>query len=221
MTTKSLPKKRVRRPPTPRWQRRKESRPDEIINAALECFGEKGFNATLLDEVAVRAGIAKGTLYRYFESKEELFRAVVRANMADEMSAAEREIATSSAASAELLAALIQRMAQRVASPVGVLPHVVFAEAARFPDLARFYFDEVIARGLGLMELMIKRGMSAGEFRRVDARSAAFCIIAPLALQALVRHGLEPHAKRTLGINQLDTTLAKMSIEGLLKRSSK
>ena len=61
-----------------KWQRRKQSRPGEIVAAALELFVERGFTATKLDDVARKAGISKGTLYLYFESKEALFRAVVR-----------------------------------------------------------------------------------------------------------------------------------------------
>jgi AcrR family transcriptional regulator len=185
------------------------------VAAALACFAEKGFNATLLDDVAARAGIAKGTLYRYFESKEELFRAVVRMNLTSALTAAEHDIEHSQSSSAELLANFIERMSERIASPAGVLPHLVFVEAARFPDLARFYVDEVVARGLSLMEHLIKRGITAREFHQIDARSAAFCIIAPLALETLFRHGLEPHAKRGLGVEKLTATLAKMSVEGL------
>ena len=218
MTLKSLTGKRSKTAPAPRWRRRKESRPDEILVAALACFAEKGFQATLLDDVAARAGIAKGTLYRYFDSKEELFRAVVRAHFIGEIAAAEREIARSKATAAELLRAFIDRMASRIATPVGALPYLAFAEAPRFPDLAQFYFDEAIARGLGLVEKLIKRGIAHGEFRRVDPRSAAFCIVAPLALETLLRHGLEPHAKRKLGAHELPATVAQLSLQGLLRR---
>ena len=61
-----------------RWRRRKEARPQEILAAALALFAERGFVATRLDDVALRAGVTKGTLYLYFPNKEELFRAVVR-----------------------------------------------------------------------------------------------------------------------------------------------
>jgi AcrR family transcriptional regulator len=219
MTQKSLKIKRSKTVPAPRWRRRKESRPDEIITAALACFAEKGFNATLLDNVAARAGIAKGTLYRYFDSKEELFRAVVRANLSSVIVAAEHDAAQSQSSSAALLIGFIERISVQIASPAGVLPHLVFSEAARFPDLARFYVDEVILRGLSLLEGVIKRGIAAREFKRVDARSTAFCIVAPLALEALFRHGLEPHARRGLGIEKLTETLANVSVEGLLKRN--
>ena len=70
----------AQRSPT-RWRRRKEARPDEILAAALESFAERGFAATRLEDVATRAGISKGTLYLYFRSKEELFKAVVRATL--------------------------------------------------------------------------------------------------------------------------------------------
>src|SRR5215475_11034572 len=63
---------------SPRWRRRKEERPAEIIAAALETFAERGFAATRLDDIAERAGVTRGTLYLYFPSKEELFKAVVR-----------------------------------------------------------------------------------------------------------------------------------------------
>ncbi|MFA5915908.1 MAG: helix-turn-helix domain-containing protein, partial [Burkholderiales bacterium] len=67
--------------PQPRWARRKDARPEEIIAAALELFVERGYAATRLDDVAARAGVSKGTLYLYFENKEDLFKAVVRGNM--------------------------------------------------------------------------------------------------------------------------------------------
>src|SRR5438552_12594942 len=65
---------------TPR-QRRKEARPQELLAAALELFVEKGFAATRSEEVAARAGVAKGTLYLYYPSKEDLLKAVVRENL--------------------------------------------------------------------------------------------------------------------------------------------
>src|SRR6185295_2415125 len=67
--------------PAPTRQRRKEARPQELLGAALELFVEKGFSATKTEEVASRAGVAKGTLYLYYSSKEELLKAVVRENL--------------------------------------------------------------------------------------------------------------------------------------------
>ena len=66
----------------PKWRRRKEARPGEIVEAALTVFAEKGFAAAKLDDIARRAGVSKGSLYLYFETKEEIFRAVARAAVA-------------------------------------------------------------------------------------------------------------------------------------------
>jgi AcrR family transcriptional regulator len=63
---------------SPKWRRRSEARPGEIVQAALEVFAEKGFAAARLDDIAAKAGISKGALYLYFETKEDMFRAVVR-----------------------------------------------------------------------------------------------------------------------------------------------
>src|SRR5437762_12691429 len=63
---------------TPRWKRRPEHRPGQIIDAALEVFGKKGLARTRLEDIAVRAGVSKGTIYLYFENKEALFKEVVR-----------------------------------------------------------------------------------------------------------------------------------------------
>ena len=62
----------------PRWTRRKDARPEEISAAALDLFVERGYAGTRLDDVAARAGVSKGTVYLYFASKEDLFKAVVR-----------------------------------------------------------------------------------------------------------------------------------------------
>ena len=74
----------------PRWERRKEARPAELLAAALELFVEKGYAGTRLDDVAQRAGVSKGTLYLYFENKEDLFKAVVRESEIGRASCRER-----------------------------------------------------------------------------------------------------------------------------------
>src|SRR5216117_4359774 len=74
----ATPKTAARRPRSPRWRRRKDARPEEIVAAALDVFVERGFAATKLADVGRRAGVTKGTIYLYFENKEALFKAVVR-----------------------------------------------------------------------------------------------------------------------------------------------
>ena len=99
----------------PRWRRRKEERPAEIIAAALETFAERGFAATRLDDIATRAGVTRGTLYLYFPSKEELFKAVVRQSIVPIIARGEEMVAQSQEPSSALLANVLLMMPRAVA----------------------------------------------------------------------------------------------------------
>ena len=93
----------------PRWERRKDARPQELLAAALDLFVERGFASTRLEDVAKRAGVSKGTLYLYFENKQELFKAVVRDNIVHSIGEAEDSMAASDASSGELLRSLMMQ----------------------------------------------------------------------------------------------------------------
>src|SRR5918996_402229 len=176
-----------------RWRRRKEARPEEILAAALASFAERGFAATRLEDVAARAGISKGTLYLYFKGKEELFEAVVRATLVPNIERLEAMAATFEGPSAVLLERLLLTFAAVVDSRVGAIPKLVIAEAGNFPELARFYLDEVVRRGLRLIGSILRRGIGHGEFRPIDVDHAVFCVIAPMLLAALWKSSLEPY----------------------------
>ncbi len=183
---------------TARWRRRKEARPVEILEAALACFRERGFAATRLEEVAARAGVTKGTIYLYYPSKEELFKAVVRGQLLPNLERLEAALAGPGPA-ADLLEFLFTVWARDVlTSSISVLPKLVLAEAGNFPELARFYLEAVVHRGLGLIAAVLRRGILAGEFRPVDVDHVVFSVIAPLLLTALWQHSLGPHDDRPL-----------------------
>jgi AcrR family transcriptional regulator len=196
-----------------RWRRRKEARPDEILAAALASFAERGFASTRLEDVAARAGISKGTLYLYFRSKEELFKAVVRATIVPNLERVEALVDSFEGPSALLLERLLLTIAGVVASRIGAIPKLVIAEAGNFPDLARFYLDEVIRRGLRLIATILRRGIERREFRAVDVEHTVFCVIAPMLIAALWKNSLEPHDDA-----RLDTqALARAHIDLLLR----
>src|SRR5215471_8248317 len=142
----------------PRWKRRKDARPEEIVNAALEQFVERGFAATRLEDVARRAGVTKGTLYLYFKNKEALFKAVVRQTIVPVIAQGE-SIAQSFVGSArELLEQLVREYWRLVyETSLAGIPKLMMAEAANFPQLARFYYDEVVTRGHRLLGGVIER----------------------------------------------------------------
>lgn len=179
--------------PAPRRQRRAEARPQEILEAALGEFVSRGYAATRLDEVARRAGIAKGTLYLYYENKAELFKAVVRAALVTNLDEAEARVAAHTGDSRTLLTWLLAEMTRRVGnSELSGIPKLVIAEAGNFPEIARFYYDEVIQRGRRIVQGILARGMERGEFRRVDPDHAWRVVIAPVLLGILWKHSFLP-----------------------------
>ena len=155
-----------RRAPRPRWHRRPEARHEEIIAAATDAFATTGFARTKLEDVARRAKVSKGTLYRYFDSKDALFREMVRANVVTVLAAGEELIRGYEGPSRELLALLIRRMWDPMRDPaMARIGRLVHSELHEFPELARFYFEDVIVRGRRMIQSVLDRGIASGEFR--------------------------------------------------------
>ncbi len=198
-----------------RWRRRKAARPAEILSAALDCFAERGFAATRLDDVAARAGVAKGTLYLYFPGKEELFKALVRQELLPNVERLEAAAAGPGSA-AETLGRLVAVWAEDVApSRFAVLPKLVIAEAGNFPELAKFYLREVVERFLRLLRSILRRGVEAGEFRPIDVEHVAFCVVGPLLLSVLWKHTFDAHAGRPLDAAALCRAHLDVLLNGL------
>src|SRR5881409_4312197 len=177
-----------KRQPKPRWQRRKDERPAELLAAALEVFGERGFAATKLTDVARRAGVTKGTVYLYFDSKEALFKAVVRETIVPVIAKGEALAQSFTGSARELLEQLVREYWRLVGeTEVAGIPKLMMAEAATFPELTRFYYEEVVTRGHRLMAGVIERGVKNGEFRPVDVMLAAKLAMSPLMHATVAR----------------------------------
>jgi AcrR family transcriptional regulator len=175
----------------PRWERRKDARPQELLAAALDLFVERGYAATRLDEVAAHAGVSKGTLYLYFENKEELFQAVVRENMVPPLVDAEEMIEQFQGHSSELLKLCIYGWWQRIgATKLSGISKLMMAESGNFPEVARFYHEEVVTRGEALIARIVERCIALDEFRPVDPVTATHVIIAPVLMLTMWRHSL-------------------------------
>jgi len=170
-------------------QRRKEARPQELLAAALALFVEKGFAATRSEEVAARAGVSKGTLYLYYPSKEELFKAVVRESLASHIAVGQEMVAQAQGSTAELLRQVMGEWWQRIGQgPAGGICKIMTAEAGNFPELAGFYMDEVIVPALNMMGAMVSRGIASGEFRPVPVPETVQVLIAPVLHLVLFEH---------------------------------
>ena len=173
----------------PRWERRKDARPQELLAAALDLFVERGFAATRLDDVARAAGVSKGTLYLYFCSKEELFKTMVRETVVPMIGEAEGLIGQFTGTSEELLRLLMTTWWEKIGNTkLSGLTKLMIAEAGNFPELARFYQEEVIDRGDKLVTTMLERGIARGEIRPLDLEIAPRILIAPIIMMMVWKH---------------------------------
>jgi len=175
----------------PKRERRKEARPGELLDAALDLFVEKGFSAARVDEVAARAGVSKGTLFLYFQSKEDLFKAVVRENIANKFPAWQEEFATFEGSSSDMLRYALVSWWERIGKTrVSGITKLVMSEAQNFPEIAAFYQEEVIKPGNAMIRSILERGVQSGEFRDMDLEQAVHIIVAPMIFLMMWKHSM-------------------------------
>ena len=196
-------------------ERRKEARPGELLDAALDLFVEKGFAATRAEEVAARAGVSKGTLFLYFQSKEELLKAVVRENISGRFKEWNDEFERFEGTTAEMLAYCMTVWWERVgATRASGITKLMMSEAGNFPEITAFYQQEVILPGQALFRRIMQRGIDRGEFRPMDLDYAIYSVIAPMIFLILAKHSAGTCADPSLPGNatkyiatQVDTIL--------------
>jgi AcrR family transcriptional regulator len=202
----------------PRWQRRKDARPAELLTAALEVFTERGFAGARLDDIAARAGVSKGTLYLYYANKEELFKATVREHVLPSVAAAEGLARTEGVSASQLLEWLLRGWFERLGDDkVSAIPKLIISEARNFPELARFYDTEVVSRFRQAHRMILERGVATGEFRALPIEEAMMIMAAPMMLMTMWRHSVLPHLDHPPLINparfletQIDMVLAAL-----------
>lgn len=173
----------------PRWERRKDARPQELLAAALDLFVGRGYAATRLEDVARGAGVSKGTLYLYYANKEELFKAVVRDTIVHAIGEAESDFAADGGHSADVLRAMLMRWWDRVgATRAAGITKLMMAESGNFPELVQFYNEEVTARGNALINGILARGVARGEFRALDPDVMMPVLTAPVLMLMMWAH---------------------------------
>ncbi len=170
----------------PKWRRCPQDRPEQILKAALHVFGESGLANARLQDIAERAGVSKGTIYLYFPNKEELFREMIRQTAVAAIERAEQTV-THGTPTIQLLT-FMRGYWTFVRSPVfSTIYRLVLGELHQFPDLAKFYAHEVVARGQKLLSGIIRRGIDAGEFREIDPMVAARMLVALIVMNGIWR----------------------------------
>ncbi|MGO4325636.1 TetR/AcrR family transcriptional regulator [Cupriavidus sp. 2TAF22] len=199
-----------------RWARRKAARPQELVAAALELFVERGYAATRLEDVAAAAGVSKGTVYLYFANKEELFKTVVRENLGPALARGVDLVETFEGTTAELLRELLRGWWGLIgATSVAGLTRLVLAEANHFPDIARFYHEEVTVPGDELFARVLARGAARGELRAVPANPNSALICAPLVFLVLWQRGFGASSSIVIDPEAFIDNLLQMLLFGL------
>ncbi len=192
----------------PRYQRRKEDRPQEITAAAFAVFAEKGYSGARVEEVAQRAGVSKGLMYLYFKTKEELFKAVIRSVVVRRVDALLEAVDTTELSSEEFMRGPLVDFMKRVpGSPVAIVIKLLIAEGQRHPDMVDYYWDNVVSKGLQAISLFVKRGVERGEFRESAVSDLPQLVLAPMMLSIIWRLVF---AKRELDVDKLMETQIEM-----------
>ena len=182
----------------------------------MAVFAEKGFAAAKLDEIARRAGVSKGAVYLYFETKEDIFRAVVGQAIAPNVTAIRAMVAAHPGPLAELLRAVVLRIAGVIqTSPIGGVLKMVVAEAGNFPEIARVWHDELVSQALGAMTAAIEAAQARGEVKPGDPRTYGLQLISPMLVSVLWRETFVPVGAKPFDIpavmaQHVDTLMAGM-----------
>jgi AcrR family transcriptional regulator len=177
--------------PGPRWRRRAEARPEEILDAALAEFTERGFEAARMEDIAKTAGISKAAIYLYFPSKTALLEALIEAKIGP---LARQVQALAMAGHADPLMAL-RMLATAAAHRIGdarvfAVPRLVIGLSGRFPEIAAYYRTHVVDKARGALEALIEAGKAKGVIRAVDTKAVARAFIGPLLFEGLWTHVL-------------------------------
>ena len=178
-------------PLAPTRRRQKEARPQQLLDAALMLFVEKGFAATRAEEVAQRAGVSKGTLYLYYPSKEELLKAVISEHLSSRIAAGAALVEQHQGSVADLLREVYSRWWLEVFdSPLSGVFKLIITEVRNFPDLGEFHNREVVQPGEELIARIVQRGIDSGEFEPLDVPSVVHSLLLPMVMVCLHKHSL-------------------------------
>lgn len=208
-------------PSSPKWRRRAQARPAEIVHAAYEVFSEKGFAAARLDDIARRAGVSKGALYLYFETKQDIFEAVVKDAVAPNIGAIETFALAFPGTFEELIRMMVPRVASVVnQSGMGKVIKMVIGESGNFPEIARIWHDDVIAKAIGLLTRLIEQAQKRGEIRSGDPRLHALSIAGPMLAGVIFRETFVPVGAKPFDIDALMQQHLDNVLPGLLASRS-
>jgi AcrR family transcriptional regulator len=207
MTRKSTPKPANRRaentaaaalaspkPASSRAERAAERR-GAIIEAAMEEFIARGFAATRLDDVARRAGVAKGTIYLHFKDKESMFEELIRTAIVPLLNRLAVGPPPAGGSVRDMIEGFVRTFIHEVTTTRrGDIVRLIVAEGPRFPAIADFYYREVVSKGLAGMRAAISLGIARGEIKHKDLAQFPQILIAPAMIAVIWQSLFSKHA---------------------------
>lgn len=203
-------------------QRRKDARPAELLDAALDVFVERGFTAARLEEIAERAGVSKGTLYLYFDSKEALFKAVIEAGIVPALAEGEAMLEAGKDDPERLLRELLRGWWDLVGNTrLAGIVKLMIAESRNFPALTEFYRENVIDRGHRLMVSVLELGMARGVFRPQSAELMCHVAFAPMLMASIWRQSFGMCCKEDMDYDQYIVLHLDVLMNGLLQEKNR
>lgn len=168
-------------------QRRKDDRPSEILQAAMDEFAENGFAGAKIEAIAERAGVAKGTVYLYYATKAELFEAIVRDRISPVFAQVSQMVDRWPGDTSSLLQTVIQTFYKQMieSDQRRMILKTLIAEGDRFGELTAFYHREVIVGARKMLAKIMERGLASGEFRDSAIVREPMVVIAPAMFAAV------------------------------------
>jgi AcrR family transcriptional regulator len=208
--------------PSPRWHRKPDERPQEILRAALDVFSDKGYRVATMQEVAEAAGITKGTIYLYFGSKKDLFIAVVRWQL-ERMFATLPEVTMDLGANLEEMArsaggAVLDTL---LAPDVAKFTPLVLAELNHLPDIRALYQEEVLPRADATLAVMLEHGMDTGALRKADPVIAARCLLGMFFAFVFTQEVFGAKAQTPMKKEDILETITTIFFRGLLEEGGR
>jgi TetR/AcrR family transcriptional regulator len=203
----------------PRWQRKKEIRPQEILDAAAELFVEQGYAATRVSQIAKRAGVTAGTLYVYYKNKEAILQEVIMKTINTVFDDSDAILKTYSGSAEGLLAILIQKWFAAVSgdSRISGIPKLVVAESSNFPQLANFFVKHVFDPAYNYICRVLEYGIAKGTFQIDDVKMTAYAILSVFHGAVLDPHSLKMAQKYNLSQDAFEKRLCGLILNGILK----
>ena len=195
-----------------RSQRRRR---DDIVQAALNVFERQGFEAAKMVEIAEEAGVAKGTLYLYFENKSALLEGVIETAILPTLQQIGEAAQTHTVSARDLLANQTRIAAARMASPeMKMLLRHMISGGAQNQKIISFYYENVVQKGLELIGRTLREGVESGEFKR-EAASIDPLILVGAHVYAAVWHNLFEN-QSPLDMERLVEDHLKLILNGLI-----